>query len=256
MGDRLADRVIVIVGASSGIGLATATLCASEGARVVMLARGRERLEAHAAELGATPVVCDVADPSSVRAAFGEIDERFGRVDALLNVAGVARIRRIEDATDEDIHHVIGVDLLGPIYTTRAAVPLMRRAGGGDIVNVSSEITGDYLPYMVLYGVAKGGLDTFSRMMVHELKDDNIRVCNYVSGSVATDFGVNFAPEEIGAAFPAWEASGYMTRVAGPGQDPAWMAEAFLFQLTRPAGQMVDVIHVRSFAPGHAAIAQ
>lgn len=249
-GARLDDKVIAVVGASSGIGLAAAELCAKEGARVVMLARGRERLEAQAEPIGAAPVVCDVADPTSVRNAFAQIDERFGQLDALLNVAGVARIRKIEDATDEDIAFVLGVDLLGPIYTTRAAIPLMRRVGGGDIINVSSEITSDYMPLMVLYGTAKGGLDTFSRMMVHELKEENIRVANYVSGSVATNFADNFSPEEVEAAWPIWDASGYMTRVAGPGMDPAWMAEAFLFQLTRPRGQMIDVIHVRSFAPG------
>lgn len=250
MGDRLADRVIVVVGASAGIGLATAQLCAREGAKVVMLARGKARLEEEASAIGATPIVCDIADPSSVRAAFAEIDRVFGHVHALLNVAGVARIRKIEDATDEDIQFVLGVDLLGPIYTTREAIPLMRRVGGGDIINVSSEITGDYMPLMVLYGTAKGGLDTFSRMMVRELKEDRIRVCNYVSGSVTTDFGANFTPEEVQMAFPIWQADGYMTRVAGPGQDPAWMAEAFVFQMTRPAGQMIDVMHVRSFGLG------
>ncbi len=251
MGQRLDGRVVVVVGASSGIGLAAATLCASEGADVVMLARGRDRLEKEANALRATPVICDVADPASVRNAFGRIDEAFSRVDALLNVAGVARVRRIEDATDEDIAYVMGVNLLGPIYTTRAAIPLLRKAGGGDIVNVTSEITSDYLPSMVLYGASKGGLDHFSRMMVHELKEDRIRVSNYVSGTVTSDFGSNFAPEEVEAAFPAWDASGYLTRVAGPGQDPAWMAEALVFILTRPAGQMIDVVHVRSFGPGH-----
>jgi NAD(P)-dependent dehydrogenase (short-subunit alcohol dehydrogenase family) len=240
------------VGASAGMGLATAQLCAAEGAQVVMLARGKERLEQEASALGATAIVCDVMDPSSVRGAFAQIGAKFGRLNALLNVAGVARIRRIEDATDEDIQYVMGINLLGPMYTTRSAIPLMRAAGGGDIINVSSEITTDFfLPYMALYGTSKGGLDAFSRSMVHELKADRIRVGNVVSGSFATDFAANFPMDEMMAAYPEWEASGYMTRIAGPPQDAAWMAEAILFQLTRPAGQMIDVIHVRSFAPGH-----
>lgn len=251
MGQRLGDRVIAVIGASAGIGLAIARLCAAEGAKVVMMARGKERLEKEASALGAMSVVCDMADPDSVRAAFAAVDAEHGKLDALLNVAGVARIRRIEDASDEDVAYVLGIGLLGPIYTTREAIPLMRKAGGGDIVNVSSEITGDYMPKMVLYGTAKGGLDTFSRMMVHELKDDRIRVTNYVSGSVTTDFAANFTQDELEAVFPEWMASGYLERVAGPGMDPAWMAEAFVFILTRPAGQMIDWIHVRSFAPGH-----
>lgn len=252
---RLSNRIVVVAGASSGIGLATARLCASEGARVVMLARRKDVLDTEAAAIGdtASPVVCDITDPSSVRTAFATIDERFGKIDALLNVAGVARIRRIEDATDDDIDYVIGVNLIGPIYTTRAAIPLLRKAGGGDIINVSSEITTDYLPRMVLYGTGKAGLETFSRMMAHELKSDNIRVSTYMSGSTAdTGFGVNFAPDEVAEVFPEWEASGFLTRVAGPGMDPDWMAEVFVFLLTRPPGQTIDVIHVRSSSPGPA----
>jgi NAD(P)-dependent dehydrogenase (short-subunit alcohol dehydrogenase family) len=251
---RLEGKVIVVVGASAGIGLAAARTCAREGASVVMLARGKERLDAAAAEVGeqALPIACDIAQPDSVRAAFAMIADRHGKLDALLNVAGVARIRRIEEASDDDIAFVFGTNLLGPIYTTRAAIPLMRVAGGGDIVNVSSEITDDYMPRMVLYGASKGGLDTFSRMMVHELKVDNIRVSRYVSGSVGgTAFGDNFAEGEVEGVWEEWDASGYLTRVAGPGMDPDWMAEAIVFAISRPRGQMIDVIHVRSFAPGH-----
>ncbi len=253
MGQQLANKVVVIVGASVGIGLAAAQACAAEGAQVAMLARGKARLDEAAATIGeaATAIVCDVMQPDSVRAAFQAIGEKFGHVDALLNVAGVARIRRIEDATDEDIAFVVGVNMLGPIYTTRAAVPLMRAAGGGDIVNVSSEIVGEYMPQMVLYGASKGGLDTFSQMMVHELKTDNIRVVRYTSGSVGgTGFGDNFAEGEIESVWPEWDASGYLTRVAGPGMEPAWMADAIVFAITRPRGQMIDVINVRSFSPG------
>ena len=242
----LSGRVVTILGASSGIGLAAARMSAREGADVVMMARGKERLENEARAIGATPVVCDVADPTSVRAAFASVDRQHGRLHALLNVAGVARICKIVDATDDDVHYVMGVNLLGPIYTTRAAVPLMRRAGGGDIINVSSESTADYLPGMSLYTVSKGGLDVFSRLMAHELKDEKIRVANYVSGAVSSDFGANFSAEARESVAAEWEASGYFTRVAGPRMDPEWMAEAMLFLLTRPAGQIIDVVHVRS----------
>jgi NADP-dependent 3-hydroxy acid dehydrogenase YdfG len=251
---QMSGKVVVVVGASAGIGLAAARRFANEGADVVMLARGEARLAAAAAEVGAlaVPIVCDIVSAESVRAAFAQIAGRFGRVDVLLNVAGVARIRRIEDSSDDDIAFVMGVNLLGPIYTTRAVVPLMRVAGGGDIVNVSSEIVDDYMPRMVLYGASKGGLDTFSKMMVHELKADNIRVTRYTSGSVGgTSFGDNFGEGDIESVWPEWDHSGYLWRVAGPGMEPDWMADALVFAVTRPKGQMIDVIHVRSFAPGH-----
>lgn len=250
---KLNGKVVAVVGASAGIGLAVARSCVEQGAEVVMLARGADRLNAAAADLGerAIPIVCDITDPGSVRDAFSAIADRLGRVDALLNIAGVTRVRRIEDASDDDIAFVMGVNLLGPIYTTRAAVPLLRAAGGGDIVFVSSEIVDDYLPRMVLYGASKGGLETFSRMMTHELKQDGIRVTRFTSGTVAgTAFGDNFEPDVIAAAYPEWEASGYLDRVAGPGMDPVWMADAMLFVITRPRGQMIDVVHVRSFGVG------
>jgi len=250
--EELVGKVVVVVGASAGMGLATSRRCAEDGATVVMMARGAERLEAVALEIGGqvVPVVCDITDPASVSAAFSVVEERFGRIDVLLNVAGAARIRRIEDASDDDINFVIGVNLLGPIYTTRAAIPLMRAAGGGDIVNVSSEIVQDYLPRMVLYGASKAGLDAFSRMMVHELQSENIRVTRYTSGSVAdTAFSDNFADGEVEQVYAEWQESGYLTRVAGPGMEAAWMADAIVFAITRPRGQMIDVVHVRSFAP-------
>jgi NAD(P)-dependent dehydrogenase (short-subunit alcohol dehydrogenase family) len=252
--DQLTGKVVVIAGSSAGIGFASARRCAEEGADVVMLARGSGRLTEAAEEVGskAFPIVCDVTSPDSVRAAFARVGERFGKIDALFNVAGAARIRRIEHATDDDIALVFGVNLLGPIYTTRAAIPLMRAAGAGDIVNVSSEIVDDYMPQMVLYGASKGGLDTFTKMMVHELQADNIRLVRFTSGSVSTSFGDNFSEGEVEAVWPEWDASGYLVRVAGPGMDPNWMADAMIFTITRPRGQMIDVIHVRSFAPGHA----
>jgi len=253
----LEHSVVVVAGASAGMGRAVAQRCAAEGAQVVMLARGAARLGEAAGVVGhdARPIACDLAEPDSVRRAFGEIGDRFGRIDALLYVAGVARIRRIEDASDDDIATVFGANLLGPVYATRAATPLLRAAGGGDIVYVSSEIVDDYLPRMVLYGASKGGLEVFARQMTHELKPDGIRVCRLTSGSVAgTGFGDNFEPHEVAAAYPEWEASGYLTRVAGPGMDAEWMADAFVFLLTRPRGQTIDVIHVRSFGHGAATV--
>jgi len=246
---RLEGKVVVVAGGTAGIGRATSERCAAEGAQVAVLARGADRLAEVCASIGdaATGIRCDIADPTSVRDAFAQIDAKFGRIDALLNIAGIARVRKIADASDDDIASVFGTNLLGPIYTIRAAVPLLRAAGGGDIVNVSSEITGDYMPYMVLYGVSKAGLDALTRMLVHELKPDKIRLTNYISGAVSgTDFGVNFDEADMIRAYPEWLADGYLTRVAGEGMPPEAMADVFVFLLTRPAGQMIDLIHVRS----------
>jgi NAD(P)-dependent dehydrogenase (short-subunit alcohol dehydrogenase family) len=250
MAGALEGKVVVVAGASTGIGRACAEVFGGAGATLVLLARGRERLEEAARATGGAAVPADVSDPASVRAAFAEVERLHGRVDVLLNVAAVGRVRTIEESTDADIAAIFGTNLLGPVYTTRAAIPLMRRAGGGDIVNVSSESTLAYLPYMVLYAASKAGLDGFTRMAMQELKPEGIRVMSLVAGSTATEFGANnYGPEDTERAMPAWVASGYRAQVAGRVKVPAeHVAETMLFMVTRPPGQIVDVVSARSFS--------
>jgi NAD(P)-dependent dehydrogenase (short-subunit alcohol dehydrogenase family) len=127
-------KVAVVSGGSTGVGKAVAARLAEAGAQVVLLARRADRLDAAVREIGgqALGIPADVADPDSVRAAFAEVDKRFGKADILVNSAGAARIRAIEESSDEDIRVCVGTNLLGPIYTTREAVPLLRAAGGGE----------------------------------------------------------------------------------------------------------------------------
>jgi NAD(P)-dependent dehydrogenase (short-subunit alcohol dehydrogenase family) len=246
---QLTDKVCVVAGASAGIGLAVATRFAEVGASVVMLARGEQRLRDAAAVVGegAVPIGTDIADPEAVRRAFAQVTERFGHLDVLLNVAGVTRVRWLADASDDDIAHVIGVNLLGPIYTTRAAIPLLDAAGGGVIVNVSSEITLDAMPMMSRYGTSKAGLEAFTRVMNRELRDRSIRVCACVVGSTITSFSDNFSAQDMAVAMPAWIEDGFIRRIAGTQpMAAADVAEALLFQVTRPPSQMLDVMHVRA----------
>jgi NAD(P)-dependent dehydrogenase (short-subunit alcohol dehydrogenase family) len=250
--EELHNRIIAIVGGSSGVGLATAEKLAGHGGIVVVMARGKERLDQAVLRLEgrAVAVAMDAADPASVRRAFAEVGRRFGKLDALLNVAGVARPIKIADATDDDIAYVMGINFLGPIYTTRSAIPLLKAAGGGDIVNVSSEITLDALPFMTLYGASKGGLEVFSRMMNRELKPEGIRVSTVVLGRTDTEFSsANIGDADQMASMRAiWDADGYSTRISGlVPMDRESVAEALLFLVTRPPGQMLDVMHVRSF---------
>jgi NAD(P)-dependent dehydrogenase (short-subunit alcohol dehydrogenase family) len=243
-------KVAMVTGASAGIGLGLARRLAADGAHVVMLARRPERLAEAAAEVGpnAFPLTADVGDPDSVRAVFAAVEERFGRLDLLFNVAGVARVRLIEEASDEDIATVVATNFLGPIYTTRAAIPLLRKSGG-DILNVSSEVTLDDLPLMTLYSCTKRGLDGFTRTMTKELKAEGIRVTLAVMGTVAdTAFSDNMGPGDFERFWPAMEADGYHTRVAGAAHpiDADWVADTLLYAVTRPKGMMLDVIHVRA----------
>ena len=101
-----------------------------------------------------------------------------------LNVAGIFLSSEIKRRSDEILQQVVGINLLGPIYTTRAVIPLLRASGGGgDIINVSSEMTLYYMPFMVLYGASKAGLEAFSRMIYDELRADSIRVSVMIAGA-------------------------------------------------------------------------
>lgn len=253
----LAGRVVLITGASSGVGLATARRFASSGAHVAMLARNPDRLAAAASEVAATApdadsvmcVAADVGDPASVRDAVARATARFGPLDSVLNIAGIARIGEVAELSDDDIRSVVDTNYLGPLYVAREAIPSMRKAGRGDILNVSSEITLDNLPLMSIYSSSKAALESQSRALSQEVKGENIRVTLIVLGTVAdTGFARNFSAADLERAAPLWEADGYGTRVSGAGPPiPAdAVAEVFEFAITRPAGLMLDVLHVRA----------
>jgi NAD(P)-dependent dehydrogenase (short-subunit alcohol dehydrogenase family) len=249
MPDGMKNKVIVVSGASAGVGRAAAQRFAAEGATVVLLARRKDRLDEAAQAIGpnAVPIRTDVGSSDSVRSAFAQIESRFGRIDGLVNSAGVTRVRLVEEASDEDIAVSLNTNLLGPIYTTRAAIPLLRASGGGDIINISSESTLDHMPLMTLYMTAKRGLNGFTHAMARELSGDSIRVTLIILGAVGdTAFADNFGPGDIERAWPIWEADGYLTRMSGHQLlASADVADVLHHVLTRPTGMTLDVVHVR-----------
>jgi NAD(P)-dependent dehydrogenase (short-subunit alcohol dehydrogenase family) len=251
----LEGKVAAITGASSGSGLGIAKRFLAEGASVVMLARGQERLEALAADLGdeATPVVTDVGDPDSVRSAFGHIEQRFGKLDILINNAAVYRPCAVELLSDSDIHRQVATNLMGPVHTARAAIPLMRAAGGGDIVNTSSESTLLPFPMLAMYVATKAGLEAFGRVLSQEVRDDDIRVTTVVQGTAegaggsSTDWG--WDPEHATTAMAMWNELGLLSQVQGRygGQHVEAIGDVHIFIVTRPRTQKLDTVYCRSF---------
>jgi NAD(P)-dependent dehydrogenase (short-subunit alcohol dehydrogenase family) len=253
----LKGRVVVVTGASSGVGLAVGRRCAAAGAKVVMLARDLARLRESAnaartlapSDENVLPVSTDVRDRESVRAAVDVAMNKFGVIDTVFNVAGTARIRRLDEATEEEVRLVIETNYLGPLHVIQEVLPGMRSAGTGDIVNVSSEITLDHLPLMSLYASSKAALESLTRQLVHEVREFGIRVTLVVLGTVeGTGFGNNFSAADIDRAKPLWDRSGYARRVSGEGPPmaPDSVAEVLEFAVTRPVGLMLDVLHVRA----------
>jgi NAD(P)-dependent dehydrogenase (short-subunit alcohol dehydrogenase family) len=253
--DALRDKVAAVTGATSGSGRAIARRFAAEGAQVVLLSRGKERLVADAEQLGANAIgiATDVGDADSVRQAFAEIEQRFGRLDILVNNAGVHRPCFVEELSDFDIERQVRTNYLGPVYTCRAAIPLLRAAGGGDIVNTSSESTLNPFPMLSMYVSSKAALEAFSRTMMTEVNDDDIRITVVIQGIAhegegSTDWARE--PERAAKAFELWTERGYIARVDRLedllGQSTDDVADVHLYVVTRPRHQQLDTIHVRS----------
>jgi len=245
----------VVTGGSSGSGLGIARRFVEEEATVVLLARGQERLEQTATDLGpnAVPLVADVTDPGSVRDAFGAIGERFGRVDILVNNAAVYRPCRVELLSDVDIEQQMRTNFAGPVYTCRAAIPLLRAAGGGDIVNTSSESTLHPFPMLSLYVATKAALEAFAVVLAQEVRDDDIRVTTVIQGGAngagGGSTGWEWDPEHGAAAIDLWTKTGLMAQAYGRngGQDVGAIGDVHVFIVTRPRTQKMDTVYCRSF---------
>jgi meso-butanediol dehydrogenase / (S,S)-butanediol dehydrogenase / diacetyl reductase len=250
----LDGKVVAVTGASSGSGLGVARRFVAEGAEVVLLARGRERLERVAAELGerAAAISTDVGDPDSVRAAFEQIGARFGKLDVLVNNAAIYRPCAVEHLSDDDIRRQLVTNLAGPVHTCRAAIPLLRAAGGGDIVNTSSESTLHPFPMLSLYVATKAGLEAFSKVLAEELRDDDIRVTTVVQGGTSaggngsTDW--SWDPEHAEAAMALWAERGLLAQAHGRhgGQNVDDVGDVHVFIVTRPRTQKLDTVYCRS----------
>jgi NAD(P)-dependent dehydrogenase (short-subunit alcohol dehydrogenase family) len=242
-------KVAVVTGASRGIGRATARALAERGAHVVMLARREGRLREESDSIGerALPLPTDITDPDAVRRTFDAIAERFGQIDVLINNAGLARVRSLEECTDEEVHLQVGTNFLGPIWCTRGAIPLLKRAGGGDILNVTSESILDPFPLLSLYASSKAGLATFSEAMNRELRPDDIRVSLLVVGRTDTEFGIDWTAEDAARGYSTWETQGFLRKDWGQTKMNADdVADAILYAITRPRSQVLDVFRVRT----------
>jgi NAD(P)-dependent dehydrogenase (short-subunit alcohol dehydrogenase family) len=165
----------------------------------------------------------------------------------VLNVAGSARVGLLEEASDADIEETVRCNLCGPMFMARSAIPLLRRSGGGAIVNMSTESTADPAPLLTVYATAKAGLELFTRAMKRELAGSGIRVSLVISGRTATEFRHYWSDEDAARAATAQEETGYIDRVAGRvPMTASSVADALLFVVTCPPEQVIDVLSVRA----------
>ncbi|MBG8552133.1 SDR family NAD(P)-dependent oxidoreductase [Hymenobacter guriensis] len=187
---RFQNKVVLITGATGGIGLAAAKRFASEGARVVLVGHHQETLDEAAPEVqaaGAPEVwgsLCDVAVEDQVQATVAGTLERFGRLDVIVNNAGLMEFKPLQELTGEDWLRVLGVDLLGAFYFTKQAFLHMKP--GGTIVNVSSIHAVETSPLVAPYAAAKAAVNSLTRTSALEGKAKGLRINAVLPGAIDT----------------------------------------------------------------------
>lgn len=199
------QKVALVTGAARGIGLATAKRFLDEGWRVALLDIEGELLRAAVADLAdpdrALALICDVSDAGAVTAAIEQIGQRFGRLDALVNNAGVAVFAPIMETSNEDWSRILAVNLTGPFLCTKAAVPLMREHGGGAVVNITSISAVRASTLRSAYGTSKAGLAHLTKQLAVELASLGIRVNAVAPGPVDTAMAKAVHTPEIRADY-------------------------------------------------------
>jgi NADP-dependent 3-hydroxy acid dehydrogenase YdfG len=184
---QLEGRRVVVTGGSSGIGAATARAIAAAGGRVALLARRPAPLEALAEELDGVAIPADVTDADAARDAVERAADELGGLDGVINAAGLARPGTVADGDPESWRTMFEVNVLGLLHVSQAAVPHLRAAGRGDVVNLSS-MSGRRVgsTEMAVYAASKSAVHTISEGLRRELQPDGIRVAVIAPGLVDT----------------------------------------------------------------------
>jgi short-subunit dehydrogenase len=206
---KLEGKVAVITGASMGIGEAIAKLFLKEGAKLVLCARDVARVEAAAARIGGTTnntlcLACDVGRRDRVDALAEAAVRRFGRIDIWVNNAGFGLNDSVEKIDMAQLRQMFDTNFFGMMECMQAAIPAMRRQGGGDIVNISSVSGHIATPYMGGYAATKHAMQAIGMAARMELRRHNINVVTICPGYIATDFSKNMMkgsqPQRVGAS--------------------------------------------------------
>src|SRR5438445_9686028 len=183
------NRAALVTGGSSGIGLAIARMLKTEGYELTLASRRPERVQAAAEELGAFAVAADVGDAEDCQRLVAEHRERFGRIDILVNSAGIGIGGRVEDLPAKHLDLQIGVNLRGLFLVTQAAIPLLRESQGW-IVNLASIAGTLPTPGLATYGATKSAVISLTRSLNEELDADGVRAVAICPGFVDTPMSV------------------------------------------------------------------
>jgi short-subunit dehydrogenase len=186
------DKVIIVTGASSGIGLATAKLLASHGGKVALAARSVEILHDLEKELpDSFAIQTDMSDEASIKEMVFKVQQHYGRIDVLINNAGQGLYSAVEHISIHDYHKIFELNVVGPLIAMQQVIPIMREQGEGHILNISSGVSKNYYPMLGGYASTKYALNCLTLTARQELENDGIVVNVMHPGLTETEFGKN-----------------------------------------------------------------
>jgi NAD(P)-dependent dehydrogenase (short-subunit alcohol dehydrogenase family) len=195
---EIKGKVVLITGASAGIGKVTAELFAREGARLALAARSIDKLQELSAGLpDSFAVRANMTRRDDIRVMVEAVVERYGRIDVLINNAGQGMYTPVEHINIDDMADLMSLNVYGPILAMQAVIPIMRKQSGGAIVNISSGTTRGAFPNIAPYAATKSALNMVTLVARKELAEDGIVVSLVYPGLTATDFRKNAVPSKV-----------------------------------------------------------
>jgi len=229
----LTNRTAIVTGGTRGIGRAIATSLVAAGVKVAITARSERDLSDAVSKLGnAAGYVCDVRDYEQVKSTIAQITADLGGIDILVNNAGIGIFETVESMIVEDFRAVLETNVFGVFYCCHEVIPLMKRRGGGYIINISSLAGANPHARMAAYNASKFGLNGFSEALMQEVRHDNIKVSYIMPGSVNTEFGGDSPSDEN-----SWQLQ------------PADIAQAVMDLLEYPERGLVSRLEIRPSRP-------
>jgi len=234
----LTGKTAVVTGGTKGIGRAIASSLLRTGASVAITARNEQQIAETVSQLDklgtgkARGYVCDVRDYEQVKSTIAAITADFAGIDILINNAGIGIFSSVESMSVEDFRAVLETNVFGVFYCCHEVIPLMKRRGGGYIINISSLAGANPHANMAAYNASKFGLNGFSEALMQEVRHDGIKVSYIMPGSVNTEFGGDNPSDE-----KSWQLQ------------PADIAQAVMDLLEYPNRSLVSRVEMRPSRP-------
>lgn len=241
------DRVFIVTGGSRGFGLAIAENLVRQGARVGLISRQQSGLDQAIETLGkdhALGIAADVGSRTSIVEAFETIKGHFGRLDGLVNNAGLAMPNRVEKLVEDEVMIQVQTNFVGTVFCSQAAIPLLRGADNPRIINISSASAWHYdeMSHLSIYAATKAAVERFSRDLRLEVQGDGIGVTCIRPGGAWTNFADGWEADALASGLEAWKDTGTFMDT---GMDVSHVGDAVGYALCQPPGVAVDLLEIR-----------